>query len=75
MPLAPLLGANHHRHTIVFGIAFLRNESSENFCWLFNTWLKAMYGKHPKAIITDQDKAMKKAIELIFPNAIHRCCQ
>jgi MULE transposase domain len=34
-----------------------------------------MYGKHPKAIITDQDPAMKKAIELTFPNTVHRCCQ
>jgi MULE transposase domain len=66
MPLASLLGTNHHRHTIVFGIALLRNESSGNFYWLFNTWLKVMYDKHSKTIITDQDKAMKKAIELFF---------
>nr|CAD1842372.1 unnamed protein product [Ananas comosus var. bracteatus] len=30
-----------------------------------------MYGKYPKAIITDQDPAMKKAIEIVFPTTIH----
>lgn len=31
-----------------------------------------MDGKTPNAIITDQDKAMRKAIEIIFSNARHR---
>lgn len=34
-----------------------------------------MYNKHPKTIITDQDPAMKKAIEIVFPKTVHRCCQ
>uniref|UniRef100_J3KXX0 SWIM-type domain-containing protein n=1 Tax=Oryza brachyantha TaxID=4533 RepID=J3KXX0_ORYBR len=75
MPLAPFLGVSHHRHTISFGWALLRLEDAPNFCWLFKTWLEAMYGKHPSAIITDQDPAMKKAIVLIFPKTKHRCCQ
>uniref|UniRef100_K3ZZ47 SWIM-type domain-containing protein n=1 Tax=Setaria italica TaxID=4555 RepID=K3ZZ47_SETIT len=34
-----------------------------------------MFGwKHPKTIITDQDKAMKVAIKLVFPNTIHKNC-
>ncbi|KAJ4757333.1 FAR1-related sequence 1 [Rhynchospora pubera] len=74
MPLAPFIGVNHHRQSIFFGMALLRAESTTNFCWLFETWLKAMYGKHPKSIITDQDGAMKKAINIIFPNTVHRCC-
>lgn len=32
-----------------------------------------MGGKHPKAIITDQDPSMKAEIERVFPNSIHRC--
>jgi hypothetical protein len=31
-----------------------------------------MGGKHPKSIITDQYKAMKAAIEEIFPKLRHR---
>jgi len=75
MPLAPFIGVSHHRHSIFFGMALLRREDAQSFCWLFQIWLKAMYGKHPRAIITDQDPAMKKAIELSFPNTVHRCCQ
>ncbi|OAY79351.1 LRR receptor-like serine/threonine-protein kinase ERL2 [Ananas comosus] len=30
---------------------------------LFQTWLEATFGQHPKAIITNQDLGMKKAIE------------
>jgi len=33
-----------------------------------------MGGKAPKAIITDQDAAMKVAIELEYPETIHRNC-
>jgi hypothetical protein len=33
-----------------------------------------MGGKAPKAIITDQDAAMKAAIELKYPKIIHRNC-
>ncbi|KAJ4801230.1 Protein FAR1-RELATED SEQUENCE 5 [Rhynchospora pubera] len=75
MPLAPFIGVNHHRHSIFFGMGLLRSENTESFCWLFQTWLKAMYGKRPNAIITDQDHAMRVAIKMIFPNAVHRCCQ
>jgi hypothetical protein len=33
-----------------------------------------MGGKHPQTIITDQDASMKKAIEDILPNTIHKSC-
>jgi hypothetical protein len=38
------------------------------------TWLRAMGGKPPNAIITDQDRAMKAAIKEVFPNTRHRFC-
>jgi MULE transposase domain/SWIM zinc finger len=34
-----------------------------------------MFGKHPTTIITDQDPTMKVAIQKVFPNTVHRCCQ
>jgi MULE transposase domain len=76
MPLAPFIDQNHHRHSIFFGMALLRNEGAPSFNWLFKTWLEAcMYDKLPKAIITDQCLAMAKAVEQVFPNTIHRRCQ
>jgi MULE transposase domain/SWIM zinc finger len=56
-------------------MALLRAEKVTNFVWLFETWLKIMYEKYPKSIITDQDPAMRIAIKKIFPNTVHRCCQ
>jgi MULE transposase domain len=75
MPLGPFIGVNHHRHNIYFGCALIRDEKKTTFVWLFETWLQAMGGKHPNAIITYQDPAMKAAIAIVFPNAIHRFCQ
>jgi transposase-like protein len=74
MPFAPFMGVNHHGQSILFGAALISSENTETFVWLFKTWLKCMNGRSPKAIITDQDRAMKNAINIIFPNAHHRLC-
>jgi hypothetical protein len=42
MPFAPLLGANHHKQTVIFGCALLFNEIIESFVWLFETFLTTM---------------------------------
>jgi zinc finger SWIM domain-containing protein 3 len=73
-PFAPILGVNHHKQTIVFGAALLFNETTESFVWLFRTFLKAMSGKEPKTIFTDQCAAIIKAIGKVFQNTIHRLC-
>nr|CAD1822923.1 unnamed protein product [Ananas comosus var. bracteatus] len=75
MSFAPFIGVNHHLQSIFFGWALVRDETANTFAWLFEPWIKVMYGRHPKAIITDQDPAMKKAIEEVFPTTVHRCCQ
>ncbi|XP_020249141.1 protein FAR1-RELATED SEQUENCE 5-like [Asparagus officinalis] len=74
MPFAPFTGVNHHRQSTLFGCALLANEREETFEWLFSQWLKCMHGVAPKAIITDQDAQMKKAIKIILPNTRHRFC-
>ncbi|KAF5455808.1 hypothetical protein F2P56_025345 [Juglans regia] len=42
----------------------ISSENTETFVWLFDTWLKCMDERAPKAIITDQDRAMKNAIAI-----------
>ncbi|XP_058216661.1 protein FAR1-RELATED SEQUENCE 5-like [Rhododendron vialii] len=71
---APILGVNHHRQTTLLGCAFLSDEKTDSFMWLFNEWLKAMPGGPPKMIITDQDPAMTRAITSALPNTFHRYC-
>ncbi|XP_050207227.2 protein FAR1-RELATED SEQUENCE 5-like [Mercurialis annua] len=71
---APFVGVNHHWQNIMFGCAFLSDETTKSFEWLFSTFLESMGGQQPKTIITDQDKAMGNAIASIFPDSRHRLC-
>ncbi|KAG2628032.1 hypothetical protein PVAP13_3KG267749 [Panicum virgatum] len=59
---------------ILLGCGFLRNEKTEGFVWLFTEFKKAMGGKDPANIITDQDIAMKAAIAEVFVSSVHRNC-
>ena len=74
MPFASFVGVNHHGQTILFGCGLLSNENTETFTWMFKSWLVCMLGRAPPAIITDQDRAMQNAIQIVFPNAQHRWC-
>lgn len=56
---------------MVLGCVLAADWSKPTFTWLMKTWLRAMGGKAPKVIITDQDKALKLAIEEVFPNTRH----
>lgn len=60
---------------IYFGCAFLCNETSGSFVWLFQTFLKAMGGKTPKTIFTDQAPTIAFAIKEVFPGTCHRLCE
>jgi zinc finger SWIM domain-containing protein 3 len=74
MPFAPILGTNNHKQTILFGVVLLFDETIPSFVWLFESFLTAMFGKHPSTIFTDQDAAMAGAIVYAFPNTSHRLC-
>ncbi|XVF57931.1 hypothetical protein PTKIN_Ptkin07bG0022000 [Pterospermum kingtungense] len=71
---APFVGINNHRQTIMFGCAFLLDETTASFTWLFRSFLQSMGDQSPKTIMTDQDHAISKAIEEVFPDSCHRLC-
>ncbi|XP_071919015.1 protein FAR1-RELATED SEQUENCE 5-like [Coffea arabica] len=73
-PLVVFSGVNNHYNTVVFGTALVSGESVEEYEWLLHTLTKAMGGRKPKAVITDGDKAMRRAINNVFPDARHRLC-
>ena len=75
MPFAPIVGVNNHMQSILLGCALLPDETIESFVWVFRTLKEAMGGLEPRNIMTDQDKAMKAAIALVFPDVVHRCCK
>ncbi|XP_028094503.1 protein FAR-RED IMPAIRED RESPONSE 1-like [Camellia sinensis] len=74
MPFAPFVGVNHHGQFIFLGYGLLSSEDTDTFVWLFKSWLNCMSNNSPKAIITDQCRAMQNAIEIVFPQARHRWC-
>ncbi|KAG6723539.1 hypothetical protein I3842_03G213600 [Carya illinoinensis] len=74
MPFAPFVDVNHHGQSILLGAGLISSEDTKTFIWLFQTWLQCMDGVAPKAIITDQDRAMKNAIVIVFPETRHRFC-
>ncbi|RYR53030.1 hypothetical protein Ahy_A06g027885 [Arachis hypogaea] len=56
--------------TVIFGSGLLSDETTETYKWLLETFVEAMGGKSPKAVITDGDLAMRDAIKngLIYDN-------
>ncbi|KAJ8484644.1 hypothetical protein OPV22_017129 [Ensete ventricosum] len=74
MPYVTFVGVNHHGLPILFGCGLVSGEDTETYVWLSMQWLACMCGNAPKAIITDQDMAMRKAIEIVFPEIRHRWC-
>ncbi|KAK8925721.1 Protein FAR1-RELATED SEQUENCE 5 [Platanthera zijinensis] len=65
MIFASFTGLNHHRLSITFGAALLANEKTESFSWLFEKFLECMGGNEP-VLVTDQDPAMRSALEISF---------
>jgi hypothetical protein len=63
MPFAPFIGINGQGRTIVFAWALLKDQTAETFKWALQTFLDVMDGKKPSIIMTDQDKAIKSAID------------
>ncbi|KAF8414150.1 hypothetical protein HHK36_002149 [Tetracentron sinense] len=75
IPFATFTGVNHHQQTVLFGSALLADESTPTLVWLFQTWLTAMCGRHPKVIITDQHVGIESAISQVFLTAHHCYCK
>nr|XP_048323545.1 protein FAR1-RELATED SEQUENCE 5-like [Ziziphus jujuba var. spinosa] len=74
MIFAPLVGVNNHGQTILFACAFLSDERTESFIWLFELLKKTMPTNSPKMVITDQDPTLTKAMAHSLPNTFHRYC-
>ena len=44
MPLATVVGVNHHNQSILLGCALLSHEHADSFKWFFSNWVEAMWG-------------------------------
>ncbi|XP_057418215.1 protein FAR1-RELATED SEQUENCE 5-like [Lotus japonicus] len=73
-PVVIFSGYNHHKETAIFACALVSDETVDTYRWVLQRLDEAMFGKHPKAFVTDGDKAMREAIKVVFPNSTHRLC-
>ncbi|XP_075473936.1 protein FAR1-RELATED SEQUENCE 5-like [Primulina tabacum] len=71
----PFVGINYHMQNVLFGLAFMSDETQSSFEWLFATFLDSMNGRQPQTIFSDQCQAIMNAIETIFPLSHHHLCQ
>ena len=73
MVFVPFTGIDNHKKCVTFGAGMLLREDTEAYTWLLKSFMKA-HGKQPKMIVTDQDGAMKLAIEAVLTESKHRLC-
>ncbi|KAI4338963.1 hypothetical protein MLD38_023961 [Melastoma candidum] len=71
LPLVLFVGVNHHCQAMLLGCGLLADQSRATFTWLLRTWLRAMGGKSPTVILTEQDGEKKAAVAEILPQTRH----
>ena len=74
MPLVPFVGINRHGQSLLLGCGLLSHEVKDTYIWLLKTWVSCMFGRSPKAIVTDQCQDIHKAIAETLPNSQHCLC-
>ncbi|XP_035830611.1 protein FAR1-RELATED SEQUENCE 2-like [Helianthus annuus] len=62
MVFVPFTGIDNHCRNVTLSAGLLASESIESYKWLLNSFLKS-FGRQPNVVVTDQDPAMKQAIE------------
>nr|KAJ0187130.1 hypothetical protein LSAT_V11C900472830 [Lactuca sativa] len=73
MVFVPFTGIDNHKKCVTFGAGLLSKEDGVSYEWLLRAFMKA-FRKQPQLVLSDQDPALKKAIDKVFPLAHHRLC-
>ncbi|GJY99755.1 FAR1-related sequence 5-like protein [Tanacetum coccineum] len=73
MKFVPFIGIDNHEKCVTLGSGMLLHEDTQSYTWLLTAFMTAFL-KEPTMIVTDQDGAMKRAIEAVFKKAKHRLC-
>ncbi|XP_071713327.1 protein FAR1-RELATED SEQUENCE 5-like [Rutidosis leptorrhynchoides] len=73
MVFIPFTGIDNHTKCVTFGAGMLSKENEYSYTWLLNCFKKA-FPKEPTIMMTDQDPAMRKAVEEVSKTTRHRLC-
>ncbi|CAL5359008.1 unnamed protein product [Camellia sinensis] len=73
-PFVIFAGVNNHFETTIFACSLLVDETIATYTWVLQKLLEAMDNKRPLSVLTDEDMAMREAIQKVFPSAKHRLC-
>jgi hypothetical protein len=66
MPFGIFTGVNNYGQSVCFAGTIMRDETAESFHWTFTNFLKMVNNTSPKVILTDEDLAIIKSVDLIF---------
>ncbi|GJW44604.1 FAR1-related sequence 5-like protein [Tanacetum coccineum] len=73
MVFVPFTAIDNHMKCVTIAAGLLKNETTKSYIWLLKAFMKA-FGKAPSIVVTDQDGAMRNAIEAEFGGSKHRLC-
>ncbi|GKC29005.1 protein FAR1-related sequence 5 [Tanacetum coccineum] len=68
-----LTAIDNHKKRVTVAAGLLKNETTKSYIWLLKAFIKA-FGKAPSIVVTDQDGAMRNAIEAEFVGSKHQLC-
>ncbi|XP_057790195.1 protein FAR1-RELATED SEQUENCE 5-like [Salvia miltiorrhiza] len=73
MIFAPFTGKDNHGGCVTFAAGLLTREDVSSYSWILKQFVDCM-GHTPTMLITDQDPALKIAVENVMPATRHRFC-
>ncbi|GKA21525.1 FAR1-related sequence 5-like protein, partial [Tanacetum coccineum] len=73
MVFVPFTAIDNHRKCVTVAAGLLKNETTKSYIWLLKAFIKA-FGKAPSIVVTNQDGAIRNAIEAEFTWSKHRLC-
>ncbi|KAF7851719.1 hypothetical protein BT93_L3031 [Corymbia citriodora subsp. variegata] len=71
MICAVFWGLNHHRQCIIFGCAFLMDQTVSSLNWLLQSFLGATSSHKPQTIITEPSEEIADALRVVLPKTSH----
>nr|KAJ0213731.1 hypothetical protein LSAT_V11C400218510 [Lactuca sativa] len=69
----PFTGIDNHKKCVTFGAGLLSREDVSSYSWLLRVFLKE-FKKQTTLVLTNQDPALNKAVNEVFPVSSHMFC-